>query len=176
MEESITERSTKRKPWVIRWQKFRKSFSDVPILGWLIAILVAITLEQLVGSEFARLLGLSKVPVLFGFVIVLGKPNLIPGTLIYLLLIYALPIGIITQVGKSLANKLAGYLLKYPLWISALIHIGLLYLVLHLWADVSDYRDLVLRLTLIAIILTLSLNIINGYLANFPVRIQDSWR
>lgn len=167
MEESFTEQSTKRKPWVIRWQQFRKSFSDVPILGWLVAILVAVALEQLVGSAFARLLGLSKVPVLFGFVIVLGKPGLIPVTLIYLLLFYILPIGIITQVGKSLANKLAGYLLKYPLWISALIHIGLLYLVLHLWADVSDYRDLVLRLTLIAIMLTLSLNIINGYLGEF---------
>jgi branched-chain amino acid transport system permease protein len=167
MEESITKPSTSRSTWRNRWQQFWGSFSGVPILGWLIGILVAVALEQLVGSAFAQLLGLSKVPVLFGFVIMLGKPRLIPGTLIYLLLIYALPIGIITQVGKSLANKLAGYLLKYPLWISALIHIGLLYLVLHLWADVSDYRDLVLRLTLIAIILTLSLNIVNGYLGEF---------
>lgn len=166
MAESMT-KSTSRSVWLLRWQQFRESFSDVPLLGWLVGILVAVTVEQLVGSAFARLLGLSKIPVLFGFVIVLKQPRLIPGTLIYILTIYGLPIGFISQVGKSLANKIAGYLLKYPIWISALIHVGLLYLVLHVWADVSDYRDLVLRLTLIAIILTLSLNIVNGYLGEF---------
>lgn len=151
----------------VRWQKFRKSFSEVPLIGWLIGILVAVALEQLVGQAFARSVGLSKVPVLFGFVIILGQPKSIPGTLLYLLLIYALPIGLISLVGKSLTNKLAGLLSKIPLWISALIHIGMLYLVLHYWADMSDYRDLVLRLTLIAIMLTLSLNIVNGYLGEF---------
>ena len=166
MAESIT-KSTNRSEWLLRWQQFWRSFSDVPILGWLIGILIAVTVEQLVGSAFAQLLGLSKIPVLFGFVIVLKQPRLIPGTLIYILLIYGLPIGFVSQAGKSLTNKIAGYLLKYTIWISALIHIGLLYLVLHIWADVSDYRDLVLRLTLIAIILTLSLNIINGFLGEF---------
>lgn len=150
-----------------RWKKFWGSFSEVPLIGWLIGILVAVALEQLVGASFARLVGLSKVPVLFGFVIVLGQPKLIPGTLIYLLLIYAIPIGVVTLAGKSLANKLASALAKTPLWTSALIHLGMLYLVLHFWADISDYRDLVLRLTLIAIMLTLSLNIVNGYLGEF---------
>ena len=167
MAESNTKPSTRRSAWVNRWKQFRGSFSDVPILGWLLGILVAVALEHLVGPGLARSLGLSKIPVLFGFVIVLKQPGLIPGTLIYLLLIYALPISIITQVGKSLTNKLAGFLIEYPIWISALIHIGVLYLVLHIWADVSDYRDLVLRLTLIAIMLTLSLNIVNGYLGEF---------
>jgi branched-chain amino acid transport system permease protein len=166
MAESIT-KSTSRSVWLLRWQQFRESLSDVPLLGWLIGILIAVTVEQLGGTAFARLLGLSKIPVLFGFVIVLKQPRLIPSTFIYILLIYGLPIGIISQAGRSLANKIAGYLLKYPVWISALLHMGILYLVLHVWADVSDYRDLVLRLTLIAIILTLSLNIINGYLGEF---------
>ena len=167
MEESRPITPTNQKTWAARWRQFWKSFSDVPIFGWLIAILAAVALEQFVGQGFARMVGLSKVPVLFGFVIVLGQPSLIPGTLIYLILIYALPILIIARLGKSLANKLAGFLLKYPTWVSALIHIGLLYLVLHLWADISDYRNLVLRLTLIAIMLTLSLNIVNGYLGEF---------
>jgi branched-chain amino acid transport system permease protein len=167
MAESITNPTTRRSAWALRWQRLRGSVSDVPILGWLLGILVAVALEQLIGAGFANVLGLAKVPVLFGFVIILKQPDLIPGTLIYLLVIYALPIGIITQRGKALANQLAGFLLKYPVWISALVHIGLLYLVLHLWADVSDYRDLVLRLTLIAVMLTLSLNIVNGYLGEF---------
>lgn len=150
-----------------RWRQFRRTFAEVPLIGWLLGILVAVALEQLVGGGFARVVGLSKVPVLFGFVIVLGEPRLIPGTLIYLLLIYALPIGIITLAGKSITNKLAGWLSRFPIWASALIHLLLLYLILHFWADISAYRDLVLRLTLIAIMLTLSLNIVNGFLGEF---------
>jgi len=167
MAESNPTPSKTKSPFKLRWQKFWGVFSEVPLIGWLIGILAAVVLEQLVGALFARLVGLSKIPVLFGFVIVLGRPRLIPGTLIYLLTIYALPIGIITLVGKSLTNKLAGMLAKIPVWVSALIHLALLYLILHYWADISDYRDLVLRLTLIAIMLTLSLNIVNGYLGEF---------
>jgi len=167
MAESNTTPSNTKPTIKDRWQDFWVAFSEVPMIGWLLGILVAVILEQLFGAGFARLVGLSKVPVLFGFVIVLGQPKYIPGTLIYLLLIYALPIGVIALLGRSLTNKLASALSKIPLWLSALIHIALLYLVLHYWADISDYRDLVLRLTLIAIMLTLSLNIVNGYLGEF---------
>lgn len=142
-------------------------FSDTPLLGWLFGIFVAVVVEQLIGLPFARLMGLSKIPVLFGFVIILKQPALLPGTFAYLLLIYLLPVGIIARFGASLANKLATKLLKYPLWVSMLVHVGLLYGILHLWADMSDYRDLVLRLSLIAIMFTLSLNVINGYLGEF---------
>ncbi|MEN8172781.1 MAG: branched-chain amino acid ABC transporter permease [Chloroflexota bacterium] len=142
-------------------------FSKTPMLGWLFGILIAVALEQLIGTPLARLLGLAKIPVLFGFVIVLKQPVLLPGTIAYLFLIYVLPVGIVSRLGSSLANKLAARLLKYPIWISAFVHIGLLYGILHFWADISDYRDLVLRLSLIAIMFTLSLNIINGYLGEF---------
>ena len=47
------------------------------------------------------------------------------------------------------------------------VHLILLYAVLHLWAELSDYRVLVLRLTMIAIMVTLSLNVINGYMGQF---------
>ena len=147
----------------VAWEPFSKT----PLLGWLIGILIAVALEQLIGHPLARILGLAKVPVLFGFVIVLKQPVLLPGTIAYLLLIYVLPVGIISWLGSSLANKLAARLLRYPLWVSALVHVGLLYGILHFWADISDYRDLVLRLSLIAIMFTLSLNIINGYLGEF---------
>jgi branched-chain amino acid transport system permease protein len=147
----------------VAWEPFSKT----PILGWLFGILIAVALEQLIGQPLARILGLAKVPVLFGFVIVLKQPVLLPGTIAYLLLIYVLPVGIISWLGSSLANKLAARLLRYPLWVSALVHVGMLYGILHFWADISDYRDLVLRLSLIAIMFTLSLNIINGYLGEF---------
>ena len=43
----------------------------------------------------------------------------------------------------------------------------LFYVVLHLWAGISDYRVLVVKLILIAVMLTLSLNVINGYMGEF---------
>jgi branched-chain amino acid transport system permease protein len=43
----------------------------------------------------------------------------------------------------------------------------LFYAVLHLWSNLSDYRLLVVKLTLIAIIITLSLNVVNGYMGEF---------
>ncbi|KIX13742.1 branched-chain amino acid ABC transporter permease [Dethiosulfatarculus sandiegensis] len=56
---------------------------------------------------------------------------------------------------------------RMPLIISAVLHLILLYIALHTWSEVSDYRNLTLRLTLIAVLLTLSLNIINGYMGEF---------
>jgi branched-chain amino acid transport system permease protein len=50
---------------------------------------------------------------------------------------------------------------------SAVVHLALLYGSLQLWAGVSDYRNLVVRLALINVMLTLSLNVINGYMGEF---------
>jgi branched-chain amino acid transport system permease protein len=47
------------------------------------------------------------------------------------------------------------------------IHLVLLYACIHFWTDLSAYRVLTLKLTLIAIMLTLSLNVINGYMGEF---------
>ena len=44
----------------------RNTFGEVPLLSWLLGCLVAVILEQLVGYELTDILGLSKVPVLFG--------------------------------------------------------------------------------------------------------------
>jgi branched-chain amino acid transport system permease protein len=147
--------------------KIWQSFSHVPLLAWLFGALIAVLLEQLIGTPVARLLGMPKIPVLFGFINVLDKPLLIPGTIVYVVFIYFLPVGLVARLSASWANKLAAWLLTFPLWLSVLLHLGLLYAVLHIWADINDYRLLVLRLTMVAIMLTVSLNVINGYMGEF---------
>ena len=142
------------------------AFSQVPLLGWLFGVLIAVALEYLVGTPLALALGLPKIPVLFGFVIMLKKPILIPSAVLYVLFIYVLPIGVTTRASISLTNRLASELFRSPM-ISIAIHLALLYATLHMWAGISDYRLLVLKLALIAIMVTLSLNVINGYMGEF---------
>lgn len=142
-------------------------FALTPLLGWLLGALVAVSLEHAVGTPLARALGFSKIPVLFGVVILFEEPAMIPSIIIYVLSIYILPIGLIAWLGRAPANWLAAKLLNFRVWVSVLIHLGLLYGVLQLWADINDYRVLVLRMTLISIMLTLSLNVINGYMGEF---------
>jgi branched-chain amino acid transport system permease protein len=141
--------------------------SRVPLLGWLIGALVAVGLEMAIGTPLARGLGLHKAPALFGLAIMLKKPLLIPGAVLYLSLIYLLPIGLIARFGSAALNKLAAKLADFSTVFSILIHLALLYLALHLWSGLSDYRVLVVKLTLIAVIVTLSLNVINGYMGEF---------
>ncbi|MGH7410713.1 MAG: branched-chain amino acid ABC transporter permease [Candidatus Methylomirabilis sp.] len=145
----------------------RASFSQVPLLGWLLGALVAVTLEHLVGTPVALALGLPRIPVLFGFLIVLATPTLIPSAILYTLCIYAVPMAGTAWLGTSVTNRLAAELLRLSKVISVAVHLILLYAVLHLWAELSDYRLLVLRLTMIAIMVTLSLNVINGYMGQF---------
>jgi branched-chain amino acid transport system permease protein len=150
--------------------RIRAQYSQVPLLGWLMGALVAVLLEQLVGTPLARALGMSKMPVLFGFVIMLKEPILIPSALLYVLLIYILPIGLIARLGESLTNWLAARLLSIHMIVSVVVHLGLLYATLHVWAqgpESVDYRLLVTRLTLIAVMVTLSLNVVNGYMGEF---------
>lgn len=152
-------RSTLAKLW--------KPYQAVPLLGWLVAALVAALVEQFVGLSFARLLGLSKIPALFGVVLILDDPLQFPVALLYFLTIYLVPIGIIARLGTGLANRIAGILMQYPTILTALLHVALTYGVLHIWSGLSDYRLLVARLAMVAIILTLSLNVVNGYMGEF---------
>jgi branched-chain amino acid transport system permease protein len=141
--------------------------SRVPLIGWLIGALIAVGLEMAIGTPLARGLGLPKAPVLFGFVIMLKKPLLIPAAALYLSLIYLIPIGLAARFGAAALNRLAAVLADFSTLFSILIHLALLYLVLHLWSGMSDYRVLVVKLTLIAVMVTLSLNVINGYMGEF---------
>jgi len=139
----------------------------VPTLGWLFGALAAVFAEYLIGDLVAMVVGLPKIPVLFGTLIVLKKPLFIPSAFIYILVIYILPIYLVTRFSRGPANRLATKLDNLPIWISTIAHLLLLYGVLFLWADLSDYRILVVKLIMIAIILTLSINVINGYMGEF---------
>jgi len=93
---------------------------------------------------------------------------LIPSAVAYVLLVYALPILVVARLSASLVNRLAQQLLeRFPLWVSLVLHLGLLYATLHLWGDISEYRILILRYIFISVILTLSLNLVNGYMGEF---------
>ena len=161
----ITEASIRQEKIMLK--KLRNSFSHVPLLGWLLGALVAVALEYYLGDALSDVLRLPKIPVLFGFVIMLKKPLLIPSALIFVLLIYALPISAVARLSAPVINRLVAWLFKLPTIISVVIHLGFLYAILHLWSDVSAYRVLTLKLTMIAIIVTLSLNVVNGYMGEF---------
>jgi len=147
--------------------KMLDTISGVPLLGWLFGILIAVLLEHFAGDLLVDVLGLPKIPVLFGCVIILKKPLMIPGAMLYMLLIYILPISIVARLSSVPANRVAAKLLDYPMFVSVLIHIALFYASLYIWSEISAYRVLTLKLTLVAIILTLSLNVINGYMGEF---------
>lgn len=147
--------------------RLSQPFVMVPILGWFLGALVAVVLEQLIGLMVARALGMPRIPALFGVVIALQKPALIPSAFLYDLLIYVIPILLVAWLTTRPANWLSGKLFDFRSWISVLLHIALLYLIIYLWSDISDYRLLVVRLIMIAILWTLSLNLINGYMGEF---------
>jgi branched-chain amino acid transport system permease protein len=153
-----------KKGFRTRLQRF---IAGTPLIGWLLAIFCAVLVEYFLGDLISYYLGLPKIPVLFGFLTMLKKPLLVPGTIGYLTLVYGLPIFLIIKALQKPANKLADFLDKRPVTIAALVHLGLFYAALHLWADMSDYRLLVLKLTMIAVMLTLSINVINGYMGEF---------
>ena len=147
--------------------KLRKLIKDVPLISWLFGAAVAVVLEHVLGDPLTELLRLPKIPVLFGFVIMLKKPLMIPGAVVYLMLIYIVPIIGVARLTARIANWLAGQLMNVHILFSAAIHLCLLYAIFHYWSDISAYRLLILKLTLIAIMLTLSLNVINGYMGEF---------
>ncbi|MBW2502116.1 MAG: branched-chain amino acid ABC transporter permease [Deltaproteobacteria bacterium] len=147
--------------------RLRQFTASVPLIGWLLGIFGAVLAEYFLGDLVSYYLGLPKIPVLFGLLTVLKKPLLIPGILGYLVLVYAIPVVIIVRIMQKPANRLAEFLAGKRVTIAALVHLSLFYGALHLWADISDYRLLVLKLTMIAIMLTLSINVINGYMGEF---------
>jgi branched-chain amino acid transport system permease protein len=147
--------------------RLRDFAASVPLIGWLLGIFGAVLAEYFLGDLVSYYLGLPKIPVLFGLLTVLKKPLLIPGILGYLALVYAIPVVIIVRTMQKPANRLAGFLAGKRVTVAALVHLSLFYGALHLWADISDYRLLVLKLTMIAIMLTLSINVINGYMGEF---------
>ncbi|XOF34014.1 MAG: branched-chain amino acid ABC transporter permease [Candidatus Electrothrix sp. YB6] len=151
-------------------QKLRnllKKFSVIPLSGWLLGGMAAALLEYYLGDAISYYLYLPKIPVLFGTLVILKEPSLIPNVIGYDLLIYIIPILLVGRLSARLTNRLAGLLEKMPTSVATLLHLAAFYGILHLWAGINDYRVLVVKLTMIAIILTISLNIINGYQGEF---------
>jgi len=148
--------------------KFKNMFSNVPMLGWLLGAFVAVLIEFYLGYDYiSYVLGLPKIPVLFGTLIMLKEPIMIPSALAYDLIVYILPVLIVAKASTIVTNPIAMLLEKMPLILSAILHLAFFYSVLHLWAGINDYRILVVKLTLISIILTISINVINGYQGEF---------
>src|SRR4030065_2287889 len=96
----------------------RRSYSRVPMVGWLCGALIAVTLERFAGTAVALALGLPKIPALFGLDIMLKKPILVPNAILYVLLVYGLPMGVTTRSSISLTNRLATSLFPVSLAIS----------------------------------------------------------
>ena len=148
-------------------QKFKRTFSVVPLAGWLLGMLAAVLIEYFLGYDLSYYLYLPKEPVLFGTLVILKDPTMIPSVLGYDLIVYLLPVLLVGRLTAGFTNALAAKLETLPVWFSTLLHVALFYGALHLWAGINDYRDLVLRLTMISVILTISINIINGYQGEF---------
>jgi branched-chain amino acid transport system permease protein len=146
---------------------WRRLLGNVPLLAWLTAALLAVLLEHAVGLQLAWAIRLPKIPALFGFLVMLKTPALIPSSLLYVLLIYVIPIVVIAALSAKLMNGAAAHLLRLPMVVSVLVHLALFYATLHIWGMISDYRVLLLRQTMIAVILTISLNVINGFMGEF---------
>lgn len=140
----------------------------IPLTGWLAGALVAALLERLVGLTLAYTVGLTSVPAIFGLSIFLSDPARIPGVLAYLLVLYVLPVLLVARlVGPWLATWVERL---SPRWY-IVVHLVLLYAVLHVWGQMDNYRLLVLRLVGIGIILTTSLNLVNGWMGEFAVAV-----
>ncbi len=149
------------------FKKLGKIFSSVPTTGWLFGVLAATIVEYLFGDPVSYILYMQKLPALFGTMIILKNPLMIPSVLVYDLVIYVIPAMAIARLTAPFANRLAEKFDTMPTWISVGLHLILFYAIMHIWSGVNDYRALVLKLTMIAVILTLSLNIINGYQGEF---------
>ncbi|MBI5064489.1 MAG: branched-chain amino acid ABC transporter permease, partial [Desulfatitalea sp.] len=147
--------------------RLRAFFSPVPALGWLAGLLCAVLIEYQWGDALAVALYLPKVPPLFGATLVLKQPLMFPWALLFVLLVYVVPICAIGRLTAGPANRAAAALGRLPIWVSVLLHLLLLYIALHVWTEASDYRLQVAKLIMVAVMLTLSLNVINGYMGEF---------
>ncbi len=181
MNAAQTEHPVKRGPM----RRLGRWFGRVPLMAWILGALAAVALEQAAGEAVSAALGLDKIPALLGinliFKVIAGATDAlfsdgtwadaklahIPGAIAYTLIIYVIPMLAVMRLTRRTCNNVAEGLLKMPLLVSVVVHLALLYLVFHLWTGTSDYRLITTKLILIATLLTLSLNLINGYMGEF---------
>ena len=125
------ERSNNRIGWI------RAYVADVPLLAWLLGALVAVLLEQALGDILSDLVGLPKIPVLFGCMIMLKEPTLIPSALIYVALIYGVPIMLLGKLLARPGNWMAARMISWPIAVPVVVHLLLVYAIMHVWSDLS---------------------------------------
>lgn len=166
-------------------RRLGRYLNHVPLLAWLLGGLAAVALEQALGNTISNAIGLDKIPALFGFNLIFKviaaasdalfsdgawadvHPGRIPGAVAYILVVYVTPMAVVMRLVRRTCNNVAEGLLRLPVMVSALVHLSLLFLIFYLWTDISDYRLITTKLILIAILLTFSLNLINGYMGEF---------
>ncbi len=151
---------------LLHW--FRTRFGHVPVGAWLLGAAVAAFLERLLGPDLAYLLGLGSVPAIFGLSIILKTPSLIPSVLVFVVLMYVIPTLVVARLSSALFLRWEERL-SVPVYV--FLHVVFLFLVLYFWSQVDPYRLLVLRLLGINILLTLSLNLVNGWMGEFSVSV-----
>ncbi len=163
----------------------QRIFGGAPLLAILLGFLVCSLWETAFGGTLTSALGLPSMPIFFGLVTI-AKPLAgltwlaikgtefdaatlihIPMAVIYFLIIWAIPLAVVIRLTAKPANAVARFLEPFPLIVTAFVHLALIYAIFHFWAELSDYRLITLKLTLVAVLLTLSLNIINGYMGEF---------
>lgn len=86
--------------------------------------------------------------------------------IVYDLLIYIIPVLIVALLLRSLSNRV---LLWLPFWGGITLQLLVLYLAVETWGALSDYRELVLIFMGVNIMLSVSLNLVNGYMGEFSV-------
>ncbi len=163
----------------------KRFYGRAPLLAILLGFLVCSLWETIAGAPLASILGLPQMPIMFGLVtiakvlagliwlLIKGTPFdattliHIPAAVIYFVAIYAVPLAVVIRLTTQPANAIARSLEQFPLIFTAVVHLALIYAIFHFWTELSDYRLITLKLTLIAVLLTLSLNIINGYMGEF---------
>ena len=85
---------------------------------------------------------------------------------IYDLLIYIIPILVVALILRSLSNRV---MLQLPFWGGITLQLLVLYLAVNTWGALNDYRELVLIYMGVNIMLSVSLNLVNGYMGEFSV-------
>ncbi len=147
--------------------KLVKHIMSIHPMAWLIGAIAAALVEMSVGSVIAYSIGVSGgVPPVFGLSLIFSKPLEIPSIILYLIVVYLIPIYVVARLLSAPVGKIMNNL---PSLASIAVYLIALYGVVELWGSIDSYRAMVLKLIGIGIILTVSLNLVNGWMGEFSV-------
>lgn len=110
---------------------------------------------QALGSLFVTLAG--DIPP---FLLVLVQ------VVAYDFLILVLPTIIVAALSGDIIQQA---LQRLPSWLNTVMHVAILYAIVWVWGGENAYRELILMFIGINVILSVSLNLINGYMGEFSV-------